>query len=581
MADEITSATSPRAVRDDTLPDPRRWLAFGVVLVAGFMDLVDTSIVNVALPGIQRHLHAQSAQLEWVVAAYVLSFAALLILSGRLGDMYGRKRVIAIGMAVFTVASLCCGIAVNPGMLIAARFAQGAAAGLMVAQILAILRVAFPQSERAKAVGIFGAVTGSSAVFGLALGGVIVQWNVFGWAWRPIFLINVPVGIAALIAGAFLIQESRSPQRHKLDVIGMLLAIAWVTLLVYPLTEGRTLGWPAWTFVMLAGAAVLLGVFIVFERHRNATAGSALVEFSVFRSRPFSVGMAMWWLFWVAVGGFFFIWTLFLQEGLGWTPLHAGLTAATFAVGVAIGAANAPSRLVPRFGRIVLVIGGFINAIGFLAFAWLAWHYGPSLSSWQIIIAQIVSGIGFGMIVAPTLDLLLGLVPSHEAGNASGLLNTIQQLGMALGVAVISVVFFTLVGHGASRGVTAVEPGFQAQLKSLGVSAQAQDQAVASLQDCIRDRSGAVNPTVVPANCRPADMSGSVSTAFTTAVARANGEDFSYAYSWALVIMAGILVVVGAGFLALPRNAHMADPLADPDPESGQVTEDTHGRKVS
>jgi EmrB/QacA subfamily drug resistance transporter len=571
VAHEIPSPPAPPPdARDDTLPDPRRRLAFAVVLVAGFMDLVDSTIVNVTVPSIQRDLRAGYAQLEWVVAAYVLSFAALLILSGRLGDIYGRKRVFAIGMTGFTVASLCCGVSVSPGMLIAARFAQGAAAGLMVAQILAILRVTFPQDERAKAVGIFGAVTGSSAVFGLALGGVIVQWNLFGWQWRPVFLINVPVGIAAVIAGAFLIRESRSPRKPKLDVIGMLLALAAVTLLVYPLTEGRALGWPAWTFAMLAGAAVLLGAFIAFERHRVATAGSALVEFGVFRSRPFSVGMGMWWLFWIASGGFFFAWTLFLQEGLGWTPLRAGLTAATLAVGVGIGAGNAPGKLVPKFGRAVLVAGALINAAGFLTFAWLAWHYGPSLSSWQIIPVHVVSGAGFGMVVAPTLDLLLGQVPSREAGNASGLLNTVQQLGLAIGVALVSVVFFTLLGHSSSRGTEAVTPGLRAELNTLGVAAPAQERVLASFRTCVQERSTSVDPAAVPGICRAIGADKRTAAVLTEAGARANAENFSYAYSGVLLLASGILVVVSAGFLALPKHARMANPLADP--ESDPVT---------
>lgn len=535
------------------------------------MDLVDSTIVNVTVPSIQRDLHADYAQLEWVVAAYVLSFAWLLILSGRLGDIYGRKRVFAIGMAGFTIASLCCGVSISPGMLIAARFGQGAAAGLMVAQILAILRVTFPQHERAKAVGIFGAVTGSSAVFGLALGGVIVQWNLFGWQWRPVFLVNVPVGVAALIAGAFLIRESRSPQKPKLDVIGMLLAVAAVTLLVYPLTEGRALGWPAWTFAMLAGAAVLLGVFIAVERRRVATAGSALVEFDVFRSRPFSVGMGMWWLFWIASGGFFFAWTLFLQEGLGWTPLHAGLTAATFAIGVGIGAGNAPGKLVPKFGRAVLAAGGLINAAGLLTFAWLAWYYGPSLSSWQIIPVHVVSGVGFGMVVAPTLDLLLGQVTSRAAGNASGLLNTVQQLGLAIGVALVSVVFFTLLGHSSSRGTEAVTPGLRAELHALGVAAPAQERILVSFRTCVRERSTSVDPAVVPGICRAITADQRTAAVVAEAGARANAENFSYAYSGVLLLASGILVIVSVGFLALPKHARMANPLANP--ESDPVTE--------
>lgn len=557
MSHEISLPPAPPQAAAGTALDPRRWLAFAVVLVAGFMDLLDSTIVNVTVPSIQRDLHAEYTQIVWVVAAYVLSFAALLILSGRLGDVYGRKRVFTIGMTVFTLASLCCGIAVNPVMLIVARFGQGAAAGLMVAQILAILRVTFPQEERGKAVGIFGAVTGSSAVFGLALGGLLVQWDLFGWQWRPIFLVNVPVGIAALIAGAVFIKESRLPQKPKLDVIGMVLAIAAVTLLVYPLTEGARLGWPVWTFAMMVGAVVLLGVFIAYERRRFATVGSALVEFGVFRSRPFSIGMTMWWLFWLAMGGFFFVWTLFLQEGLGWSPMHAGLTAATFAVGVGIGAGNAPSKLVPKFGRNVLVAGGLINAVGFLAFAWLAWQFGPSLSSWAIIPVHIVSGVGWGLVVAPTLDLLLGQIPGREAGNASGLLNTIQQVGLALGVALIGFVFLSLLGSSYGRGVDSAMPGLRAELSAVGVSARAQDQTVAALHDCLRDRSATIDPSVSPASCAPTGGDARTAAAFNSATAHANAEDFSSAFAGALVVISGILIIVSIGFLALPKHVRV------------------------
>ncbi|UWZ34349.1 MFS transporter [Dactylosporangium roseum] len=564
MTQDISSsspAAPPKGAGDDTGLDPRRWLAFAVVLVAGFVDLVDSTIVNVALPSVQGDLHANYAQLEWVVAAYVLSFAALLILSGRLGDIYGRKRVFMVGMAGFTAASLLCGLAVSPEMLIAARFAQGAAAGLMVTQILAILRVTFPEHERAKAVALFGGVTGSSAVFGLALGGVIVQWDLFGWEWRTIFLINVPIGIAALVAGATFVHESRSPSRPRLDIVGMVLALAAVVALVYPLTEGRRLGWPGWTFAMVAGAVVLLVAFVAFERRRQAVRGSALIDFGVFRSRPFSVGMAMWWLFWVASGGFFFAWTLFLQAGLGWSPMHAGLTAATLAVGVGIGAGNAPNKLVPKFGRNVLVAGGLVNAVGWLSFAWLAWHYGPNLTSWALIPVHVLSGIGFGLIVAPTLDMLLGQVPGEQAGNASGLLNTIQQIGIALGVALIGVILFTQLDRGSDRGVDAATPGLRSDLATLGLSSQAQDAAVASFGTCVRDRASALDQSAVPASCAAASPDPSAAGAFDRAVARANAENYSYAFSWVLILGGATLVIAGAGFLALPKHPRTVSPL--------------------
>ncbi|MER6784254.1 MFS transporter [Streptomyces sp. NPDC000658] len=560
-------AAPPQGAAGGTAPDPKRRLAFAVVLIAGFMDLVDTTIVNVTVPSIQRDLHADYAQIEWVIAAYVLSFAALLILSGRLGDIFGRKRVFLIGMAAFTVASLLCGVAVNPQMLIASRFVQGAAAGLMVTQILAILHVIFPPSERGKAVAVFGAVTGSSAVFGLALGGVVVQWNLFGWEWRPIFLVNVPVGIAALIAGTLVIRESRAPQRPKLDMLGMLLALAAVALLVYPLTEGRRLGWPTWAYGMIAGALMLFAVFLAYEKRRLANVGSALVEFGVFRSRSFSIGMAVWFLFWIAVGGFFFVWTLFLQQGLGWTPMHAGLTAATFAIGVGIGAGNAPDKLVPKFGRNVLVAGGIVNAIGFVAFSVLVAHYGHSLMSWQIIPVHIVSGVGFGLIVAPTLDLLLGQVPGEQAGNASGLLNTVQQLGMALGVALTGAVFFAQVAGASGDAADEAAPVLKSALSSAGATFQ--DQLLADFRSCVRQRAGSVDPSEVPAYCRKDDPK--VAGAFGGAIARTESVSYSSAFRTVLLLDAGILVIVAAGFLTLPKHSRPAEAAAE-SPEPAEVT---------
>src|SRR5215475_6575620 len=345
MTDDTHSRTQmpglDQAGADGTAPsalDPRRWAALVVILVAGVMDLLDVTIVNVAAPSILRDLQATYVQFEWVVSAYVLGFAALLITGGRLGDIFGRKRIFLIGVAGFTVASALCGLAVSPAMLIAARFFEGAMAGLMVPQILAIIHVTFPLQERGKVFGIWGGVLGSASVAGVVLGGVLVQWNLAGWQWRPIFLVNIPVGVAALAAAWFVGPESRSPAALRLDLPGMVLAITGVLMLVYPLTEGRSLGWPAWTFLLMAGSVIVMAVFVVWERWRTNTVGSPLVVLSLFRARAFTAGMTVWTIFWIALGGFFLVWTLYMQVGLGWTPLHAGLTAASFAVGAAAGA---------------------------------------------------------------------------------------------------------------------------------------------------------------------------------------------------------------------------------------------------
>src|SRR5256714_434233 len=223
--------------------DSRRWLALIVLLVAGFMDLLDVTIVNVAVASILRDLRAEYAQIEWIVAGYVLGFAALLITGGRLGDSFGRRRLFLIGMAGFTAASALCGLAGTPAVLIGARFAQGAMSGLMVPQILAIIHVTFPPEERGKVFGLFGGILGSASVAGLIIGGFLLQGNLFGLQWRPIFLVNVPVGLAAMVVAPLVIRESRSPIAPRPDLVGMALAVAGVLMLVYPLTEGRTLGW--------------------------------------------------------------------------------------------------------------------------------------------------------------------------------------------------------------------------------------------------------------------------------------------------------------------------------------------------
>ncbi|NUS45429.1 MAG: MFS transporter [Mycobacteriaceae bacterium] len=559
---------SDTAKPDGNAPlDPRRWLAFGVVLAAGFMDLLDVTIVNVAVPSIQQDLAAGYAQLQWIVAAYVLAFAATLITGGRLGDAFGRRRVFLVGMTAFTVASALCGSSTDPAMLIAGRFVQGAAAGLMVPQILAIIQVTFPAGERSRAIAIYSGVGGSASAIGLSLGGLLVQWDLFGLGWRPIFLVNVPVGVAALIAAVFVVRDSRASNPPRLDPVGMVLATSAVLLLVYPLTEGRRLGWPAWTYVMMAAAAAVFAVFVGYERRRSARGRSPLVELGLFRSRPFAVGLSVWLLFWIALGGFFFVWTLFMQAGLGWSAMRAGLTAVAFAVGAGIGATTAMEALVPRFGRRVLVAGGLVNAAGFGLYAAMAWHYGADFGSWTMAIALVLSGVGFGMVVAPALDLLLSQVPQNGAGSASGLLNTGQQLGMALGIALVGVLFFQQLDHDSGRGVDAVSPVVSTQLADAGLSATAQNGVLAGFRACVQDRSAAIDPAAVPQSCRSVPAGGPVADILGAAGARANAENFSRTFGYTLWFGAALLVLVCLGFLAVPKSARIPSAAPAPVPE--------------
>ncbi|MCM6778688.1 MFS transporter [Nocardia sp. CDC159] len=549
---------------DSATADPRRWLTFAIVLAAGFMDLLDVTIVNVAVPSIQADLGAAYPQIEWIVAAYVLAFAAVLITGGRLGDLYGRKRVFLIGMTGFTIASAACGLSSGPEMLIVSRFLQGIAAGLMVPQILAILRVTFPKRERAKAIAVYSAVCGSATAVGLALGALLVELNLFDLDWRPIFLVNIPIGILTLIAGWRVMPESRSTETARLDPVGVVLVVAAILLLTYPLTEGRRLGWPAWTFVMMAASVAALLLFVRHARGRRRTVGSALVDLDLFRSLPFAFGLLSWLLFWICFGGFFLVWTLLMQVGLGWSPLRAGLTALFFAVATGVGAAISAGALAPRFGRRVLIAGGLVVTAGFAAYGWLvAQHYGPSITSWQMMIPLVAIGLGFGLVVAPTIDLLLGQVPVHEAGAGSGLLNTGQQLGMALGVALVGVVFFGRLDHDSARGIDQVTPSIRAELTELGVPAPAQSEIIAGFRACVQDRLAQIDPAEVPASCRETGT-GDVSVARVLAAAgeRAKSVDFTNTFQYTLAFGIAGMVLMSCGFLALPRNARLAPEAA-------------------
>ncbi|MFJ4539399.1 MFS transporter [Streptomyces tibetensis] len=422
--------------------DRRRWFALAIVMTAAFMDLVDVTIVNVAIPSIQREAGASFSQIQWITAGYALAFAAGLITGGRLGDIHGRKRIFLVGIGGFTVASALCGLAVNPEMLVASRILQGAMAALMVPQVLSIVHATFPAHERGKVFGLFGAVVGLGAVSGPVLGALLTEWNLFGWEWRSIFLINLPVGVAGLILGSRFITESKAPRALKLDLVGVALVTLGLLMLIYPLTRGRELDWPVWGYVSMAGSLVVLAALVAYEKRKAARDGSPLVELSLFKVKSFAAGIAVQTVFGVALGVFFLVWTLYMQIGLGWSPLKAGLTGVPFSIAVSVAAGMSVQKLVPRFGRKVLQAGALVMAAGVLLYIWESGHYGLDIAPWQMALPLVVMGVGMGLIVAPLTDAILSEVPREHAGSASGLINTVQQMGNALGLGLVSVVFF-------------------------------------------------------------------------------------------------------------------------------------------
>ncbi|OKJ22254.1 MFS transporter [Streptomyces sp. CB01580] len=426
--------------------DRRRWFALAVVMTAAFMDLVDVTIVNIAIPSIQRDTGASFSQIQWITAGYALAFAAGLITGGRLGDIHGRKRVFLLGVAGFTLASALCGFAANPEMLVAARILQGAMAALMVPQVLAIVHATFPAHERGKVIGLFGAIIGLATVSGPLLGALLTEGNLFGLEWRPIFLINLPVCVAALVLGRRFIAESKALRALRLDLAGVALVTLGLLMLLYPLTRGRELGWPMWGYLSMAGAVVVFAALVGYEKRKAARGGSPLIELSLFRVKSFAAGIAVQTVYGVGLGIFFLVWTLYMQVGLGWSALRAGLTGVPLSLAASTMAWMSAQELVPRFGRKVLQAGALVMAAGVLLYIAEADRYGQDIAPWQMALPLVVMGVGMGLIVAPLTEAVLSEVPREHSGSASGLINTVQQMGSALGLGLVSVVFFGEIG---------------------------------------------------------------------------------------------------------------------------------------
>ena len=442
---------------------PRRWLAAVVMIVGALMDMIDVTIVNVALPTIRHDLGVSATQLEWVVSGYMLAFAAGLIIAGNLGDLFGRKRVFLSGVAVFGLASLWAGLSGSGAELIAARVVQGAAAAAMAPQVLATFRAIFGAEERGKAFGIYGAMLGFASAVGLLLGGVLTEANLFGWSWRSVFFVNVPVAAAALLAGLRFVPETRDPAARRPDVPGAVLLAGSLVAIVYPLLEGRQLGWPAWTWLLLAAGLAGLALLGVLEarrsrRQQSGRPAESLLRAGLFRIPAFAAGLSIQLSFFAGMQGFFLAFALWLQAGQHFSPLKAGLTAVAFSAGSFL-AAPIAVPLAQRHGRRVLAAGAALMVAGIGGVALAAPHVGVNGSPWPVVPGLVVAGAGLSLLVIPLVNVVLAAVPVQVAGGASGLFSTAQQLGGALGVALLGTVFFGyLNGHSFQAALVHTAP---------------------------------------------------------------------------------------------------------------------------
>ena len=449
------------ATADDE-PDPRRWITLAVLLLAGFMNLIDVTIVNVAIPSLERDLGASSAEIEWVVAAYIIAFALGLLPLGRLGDIVGRKRMFLIGVFGFTLGSAFCGLAPTTGTLIAARIFQGAAGATMMPQVLALVQVTFPPHERGFAFSFFGVTAGLASVAGPLAGGALISADFYGLDWRPIFLVNIPIGLFAVAAGWRLIPAAEARARDMIDVVGIGLAALTVFAIVFPLVEGRDYDWPLWFFAMLAASVPLSLAFLAWERHRERTGRSQLLPIGLLKNGHFVLGLAMTMSLFAGIPGFFFITAIFLQVGFDFTPLQSGLATIPFPVGV-LTASLISGRFGSRRAKTRLIVGPLILAAGM---GWLEVTIAgvaDTVDHWSLVMPLLLAGLGMGITVAPLFASILTVVESRDAGSASGALQSFQQIGGAFGVAVAGQIFFGSLG-GASGGHAAFRGSFQAAL---------------------------------------------------------------------------------------------------------------------
>ncbi len=416
------------------------------MLLAGTcLVVLDFFVVNVAMASLQTDLHAGTTGVEWVVAGYGLTFAMFLLAAGRLGDRIGRRRVFGLGVLVFTAASAGCGLAPNAEMLVLARLVQGVGAAMISPTVLALIGTLYAGADRARAIGAYATAMGLAAAGGQLVGGVLLHLDIARLGWRSVFLLNVPVGVIVLAVTRRCVPASRAAVVVPVDVVGTVLATLALTALVLPLVDGRARGWPGWSTLSLVSAPVFLVQFLAWQRRMTRRGATPLVDPRWFRDRAFSAGMLTQFAFWCGQASYFLVLALYLQLGRGLSPMQSGLVFTVLAVAYLVASRRAPA-LVARLGRGVIVRGALTLAVGHVATVLATEGFDGGVVA--LAPGLLLTGTGMGLCLAPITTTVLASVEPQRAGAVTGLLSTVQQVGNAVGVAVIGVVFFGAAHHG-------------------------------------------------------------------------------------------------------------------------------------
>ncbi|GCE07682.1 MFS transporter [Dictyobacter aurantiacus] len=454
-------------VSDALTPVSSRWLGLTVVLIATFMAMLDGFIVNVAVPSIQSSLHANPIEIELIGAAYSLPYALLVITGGRLGDLFGVRRLFLLGMAIFTIFSALCALAPNPILLLAARVGQALGGALLYPQVLSFIQLSFQEQERPRALSMWGAVNGLASIFGQLIGGSLITANVFGLGWRSIFLVNVPLGVIVLLGAWAFVFERRAPRRVRLDLTGTLLVAVGILLFLYPIVMGSNAGWPWWMVLCLPLALLVFVGFGWFERRATIRGATPLINPALFRLPSFVWGGLLALVWCASTAAFFFILALYLQRGIGFSALVAGLTFTPIGV-IFIMAAALASKLIIRLGSWTFAVALGLTAAGTFGLLLVANASGKTPPAWGLLLfTLLLIGFGLGLGVPSLMTLSLRDIPTQEAGSASGVMETVIQLGFALGTPLIGLVFFSVIGSSNDMTPVRAQDVVQAFTQSL------------------------------------------------------------------------------------------------------------------
>lgn len=559
MTENSTASPDIADSHSSDIDASKRWLTLVTVMIGTFMILLDSTIVNVAVPSIQATLNASYENIEWIISGYALSYGLLLIPAGRLGDRYGHKTLFILGLIGFTGFSVLCGTAQSANALILWRVLQGAMAGVMNPQITAVIQIAFPPSIRGKAFGIYSAVIGVATATGPLAGGLLISANIRGLEWEPIFLINIPIGIIALIMASKTLKQTYG-RSGSLDLVGILLVSLAVLLLTVPLIEGRPLGWPAWTFLSMVASALLFVLFAWWETRRLHDGKMALVDVHLFRNRPFTAGMGIALSYFGGFVGIFFVASLLIQNGLQHSALYSGLTVMPFSLGSLV-SASLSDRVAKRFGRNCLVFGTSLVMVGIAGLVVVLHVKGATVTGWDLAPWFLVAGFGSGLVIAPNVTLVLSGVPREEAGSVSGVLSATQRLGQAIGICLIGILLFGALQTQAGPSARVATDQLRIDLSAVEMPANEIDDAVATFERCFEEQAQSTDPEAVPEGCPTPDpgRDDPVSRAYQQAASTALGTNFIVGAQRALLCSFALVATTFFLVFLLPRRITVAE----------------------